>query len=135
MREIVETKKSPGPMPIFGCPANGFVFARPDPVRRILPNRATEVADHQVMKNLSAILDVRVRVDKVVKTIAFLSNLDDFPDLIGIYGNISRNSLHDPRPVVRLLWEFCWRSRLSQSLRWLSGFFRISSSGCRPERA
>jgi 2-iminobutanoate/2-iminopropanoate deaminase len=93
MREIIETKDAPAPIGPYSqaVRANGFVF-----ISGQIPVRAetgqvveSEIAaqTHQVMKNLSAILNAAgSRMENVVKTTVFLSNLDDFPEFNRIYG-------------------------------------------------
>ncbi len=92
MREIIETKNAPGPIGPYSqaVRANGFVFVSGQiPVRP----ESTQIAEggiaaqtHQVMRNLSAILDAAgSKLSKVVKTTVFLSNLDDFPEFNRIY--------------------------------------------------
>jgi 2-iminobutanoate/2-iminopropanoate deaminase len=92
MREIIETNDAPGPIGPYSqaIRANGFVFVsgqipvQPDTGLVVEGNIAAQT--HQVMKNLSAILEAAgCGLDRVVKTTVYLSNLDDFSGFNGVY--------------------------------------------------
>ncbi len=92
MREIITTKNAPGPVGPYSqaVRANGFVFVSGQiPVRpesKQIAEGGITAQTHQVMQNLSAILDAAGSgLEKVVKTTVFLSNLDDFPEFNRIY--------------------------------------------------
>lgn len=85
MKEIIETKGAPSSIGPYSqaIRANGFVFVsgqipiRPD--TGLVVEGGIAVQTHQVIRNLSAILDAAGSgIDRVVKTTVYLSNLDDF---------------------------------------------------------
>jgi 2-iminobutanoate/2-iminopropanoate deaminase len=92
MQEIIETKKAPAPIGPYSqaVRASGFVFVSGQiPVR---PETGSVVdggiaeQTHQVLKNLSAILEAAgLGLEKVVKTTVYLSNLDDFSRFNQVY--------------------------------------------------
>ena len=93
MREIIETKNAPSPIGPYSqaVRANGFVFVSGQ--IPVLPDTGSVVEGgiaeqtHQVMKNLSAILNAAgTGLGKVVKTTVYLSNLDDFSEFNQVYG-------------------------------------------------
>jgi len=93
MREIIETKKAPAPIGPYSqaIRANGFVFVSGqipiDPESGQVVEGGIAAQTHQVMKNLTAILDAAgAGLRDVVKTTVFLSNLDDFSAFNQIYG-------------------------------------------------
>jgi 2-iminobutanoate/2-iminopropanoate deaminase len=93
MREIIETKSAPAPIGPYSqaIRANGFVFVSGQipvsPETGLIAEGGIEAQTHQVMKNLSAILNAAdSSLDRVVKTTVFLSNLDDFSGFNGVYG-------------------------------------------------
>jgi 2-iminobutanoate/2-iminopropanoate deaminase len=92
MMDIIETKNAPAPIGPYSqaMRANGFVFvsgqipAHPD--TGMVVNGGIDVQTHQVMRNLSAILEAAGSgLDCVVKTTVYLSNLDDFSGFNGVY--------------------------------------------------
>jgi 2-iminobutanoate/2-iminopropanoate deaminase len=93
MREIIETRNAPAPIGPYSqaIRANGFVFISGqipiDPVRGQLVEGGVAAQTHQVMKNLSAILQTAgIGLGNVVKTTVFLTNLDDFSVFNQVYG-------------------------------------------------
>jgi 2-iminobutanoate/2-iminopropanoate deaminase len=93
MREIIETKNAPSPIGPYSqaIRANGFVFVSGQ--IPVLPDTGSVVEGgvaeqtHQVMKNLSSILNAAgTGLGKVVKTTVFLSNLDHFSEFNQVYG-------------------------------------------------
>ena len=93
MREIIETKAAPSPIGPYSqaIRTNGLVFISGQipihPETGLIVEGDIEAQTRQVMKNLSAILHAAGSgFDKVVKTTAFLSNLDDFAGFNRIYG-------------------------------------------------
>ncbi|MGD0101979.1 MAG: RidA family protein [Acidobacteriota bacterium] len=93
MREIIETKNAPSPIGPYSqaVRANGFVFVSGQ--IPVLPDTGSVVEGgvaeqtHQVMKNLSSILNAAgTGLGKVVKTTVFLSNLDHFSEFNQVYG-------------------------------------------------
>jgi 2-iminobutanoate/2-iminopropanoate deaminase len=93
MRDIIETKMAPSPIGPYSqaVRANGFVFVSGQiPVNpdsgQVVEGGITAQA-HQVMKNLSAILEAGgTGLQNVVKTTVFLTNLDDFSVFNQVYG-------------------------------------------------
>jgi 2-iminobutanoate/2-iminopropanoate deaminase len=92
MVEIIETKMAPVPIGPYSqaIRANGFIFVsgqipvRPD--TGLVVEGGIEAQTRQVMKNLSAILEAAGSgLDRVVKTTAFLYNLDDFSGFNRVY--------------------------------------------------
>ncbi len=93
MRQIIETKNAPAPIGPYSqaVRANGFLFVsgqipvRPDTGQVVEGGIAAQT--HQVMKNISAILEAaETGLANVVKTTVFLSNLDDFSVFNQVYG-------------------------------------------------
>jgi len=93
MREIIETKNAPAPIGPYSqaVRANGFLFVsgqipvRPDTGQVVEGGIAAQT--HQVMKNISAILEAsETGLANVVKTTVFLSSLDDFSAFNQVYG-------------------------------------------------
>jgi 2-iminobutanoate/2-iminopropanoate deaminase len=92
MAEIIETKNAPAPIGPYSqaVRANGFVFVSGQipvcPDTGLVVEGKIEAQTHQVMKNLSAVLQAAgAGLDQVVKTTVFLSNLDDFSGFNGVY--------------------------------------------------
>jgi 2-iminobutanoate/2-iminopropanoate deaminase len=93
MQEIIETKAAPSPIGPYSqaiC-ANGFIFISGQipvkPETGLVVEANIEAQTHQVMKNLSAILDAAGSgFSRVIKTTVFLANLDDFSAFNQIYG-------------------------------------------------
>jgi 2-iminobutanoate/2-iminopropanoate deaminase len=93
MREIIETRNAPAPIGPYSqaIRANGFVFISGqipiDPVSGQLVEGGVAAQTHQVMENLSAILQAAgIGLGNVVKTTVFLTNLDDFSVFNQVYG-------------------------------------------------
>jgi 2-iminobutanoate/2-iminopropanoate deaminase len=93
MRDIIVTSEAPDPIGPYSqaIRANGFVFVSGQipvqPGTGVVVPGDIEAQTHQVMKNLSAILQAAGSgLDKVVKTTVFLSNLDDFSRFNRVYG-------------------------------------------------
>ncbi len=93
MREMIETKNAPSPIGPYSqaIRANGFVFVSGQ--IPVMPDTGSVVEGgvaeqtHQVMKNLSSILNAAgTGLGKVVKTTVFLSNLDHFSEFNQVYG-------------------------------------------------
>jgi 2-iminobutanoate/2-iminopropanoate deaminase len=93
MREIIETEGAPSPIGPYSqaIRANGFVFVSGQ-IPVLADTGAVVGGDvtaqtHQVMRNLSAILEAAgVGLDRVVKTTVFLTDLNDFSAFNRIYG-------------------------------------------------
>jgi 2-iminobutanoate/2-iminopropanoate deaminase len=90
--KIIETKNAPAPIGPYSqaVRAHGFVFVSGQipvcPDTGLVAEGGIEAQTHQVMKNLSAILNAADSgIDRVVKTTVFLSSLDDFSGFNGVY--------------------------------------------------
>ncbi len=99
MREIIETDKAPLPIGPYSqaVKAQGFVFVSGQiPVRPEtgdVVEGGIEAQTHQVLKNLSAVLQkAGSGLGQVVKTTVFLSNLDHFSAFNGIYEEYFREA-------------------------------------------
>jgi 2-iminobutanoate/2-iminopropanoate deaminase len=93
MREIIRTEKAPAPIGPYSqaVRAGGFVFVSGqipvDPATGKVVEGGIEAQTHQVMRNLSAILEAAgTGLGNVVKTTVFLSNLDNFSSFNRVYG-------------------------------------------------
>ena len=92
MREVIETKDAPSPIGPYSqaIRANGFIFVsgqipmQPETGLAVKGDIAAQT--HQVMKNLSAILQAAgVGFDQVVQMTVYLLNLDDFSGFNRVY--------------------------------------------------
>jgi 2-iminobutanoate/2-iminopropanoate deaminase len=92
MREIIETTEAPSPIGPYSqaIRANGFIFVSGqipvDPKTGQMVAGGLEPQTHQAIRNVSAILEAAgSSLNQVVKTTAFLINLEDFPAFNRIY--------------------------------------------------
>jgi len=92
MQERIETGKAPAPIGPYSqaVRAGGFVFVSGqiplDPASGAVVEGDIIAQTHQVLRNLSAILDASgSALGKVVKTSIFLKNLDDFARFNQVY--------------------------------------------------
>jgi 2-iminobutanoate/2-iminopropanoate deaminase len=92
VREIIETSNAPSPIGPYSqaIRANGFVFVSGqiaiDPETGQVVEGGIDPQTHQVMKNVSAILEAAgTGLRNVVKTTVFLTNLDDFSVFNQVY--------------------------------------------------
>lgn len=92
MREIIETTAAPSPIGPYSqaVRANGFVFVSGqipvNPATGLVEGMDVQSQTRQVMRNIEAILGAAgTGFDKVVKTTAFLTNLDDFSGFNRVY--------------------------------------------------
>jgi 2-iminobutanoate/2-iminopropanoate deaminase len=92
MAEIIETPNAPAPIGPYSqaLRANGFIFVSGQipvcPETGRVVEGGIEPQTHQVLKNLSAILEAAGSgLDRVVKTTVFLSNLDGFAGFNAVY--------------------------------------------------
>jgi len=94
MKTVVNTKKAPGAIGPYSqaIKAGGFLFISGqipvDPATNNVVEGGIEAQTVQVLENLSAILaDQGLTLDNVVKTTVFLTDLNDFQVMNGIYGD------------------------------------------------
>ncbi len=92
MREVVSTKDAPQPIGPYSqaIKAAGLVFcsgqAALDPTTGKLIAGDVAAQTERVLKNLSAVLkDAGSGLDRVVKAIVFLKNMDDFDTMNAVY--------------------------------------------------
>jgi 2-iminobutanoate/2-iminopropanoate deaminase len=92
MQEIIKTCHAPNPIGPYSqaIRAKGFIFisgqipVQPDTGKTVEGDITSQT--HQAMKNMIAILDAAgSSLENVVKTTAFLTNLDDFPGFNRVY--------------------------------------------------
>jgi 2-iminobutanoate/2-iminopropanoate deaminase len=102
MQERIETGNAPAPIGPYSqaVRAGGFVFVSGqiplDPGSGAVVEGDISAQTHQVLKNLSAILEASGSgLEKVVKTSIFLKNLDDFARFNHVYAEY----LGDTRPA------------------------------------
>lgn len=93
-KEIIQTQAAPAPIGPYNqaIKANGMVFVSgqvaiiPETGELEISNIQSET--HQVMKNLTAILETAgTSLDKVVKTTIFLSDMSLFAEVNEVYGS------------------------------------------------
>lgn len=91
--EIIETSNAPAPIGPYSqaIRAGGFLFVSgqipADPETGAIIEGGILEQTHQVMKNLSAILEAAGSgLARVVKTTIYLTNLEDFAKLNQVYG-------------------------------------------------
>ena len=94
MKTVVNTKMAPGAIGPYSqaIKAGGFLFISGqipvDPATGNVVEGGIEAQTTQVLENLTAILaDQGLAMDNVVKTTVFLTDLNDFLVMNGIYGN------------------------------------------------
>jgi 2-iminobutanoate/2-iminopropanoate deaminase len=94
MKQIIKTSKAPAPIGPYNQAilANGILFVsgqiaiNPDTNELVLSSLEEET--HQVLKNISAILEeANLTFDSIVKTTIFLSDMGLFPKVNEIYGS------------------------------------------------
>jgi len=94
MKQIIKTSKAPAPIGPYNQAilANGILFVsgqiaiNPDTNELVLSSLEEET--HQVLKNISAILEeANFTFDSIVKTTIFLSDMGLFPKVNEIYGS------------------------------------------------
>ena len=94
MKTVVNTKMAPGAIGPYSqaIKAGGFLFISGqipvDPATGNVVEGGIEAQTTQVLENLTAILaNQGLAMDNVVKTTVFLTDLNDFLVMNGIYGN------------------------------------------------
>ena len=90
--EIIETDKAGPPVGPYsqGIRAGGFVFVAGekgmDPVTQKIVPGGIEAETRQTLENIKAILEkAGTRIDRVVSTFVFMTDLADFPRMNAIY--------------------------------------------------
>jgi 2-iminobutanoate/2-iminopropanoate deaminase len=93
MKSIITTAEAPAPIGPYNqaVEAGGFLFISGqvciDPATGDLKNRDIQEETHQVMRNLRAILEKAGRnFSHVVKTTIFITDMNQFSEINGIYG-------------------------------------------------
>lgn len=93
-KEVIKTPAAPDPIGPYNqaIKANGFVFVSGQvaiiPATGELQQENIQAETHQVMKNLTAILDTAgTSLDQVVKTTIFLSDMSLFAEVNEVYGS------------------------------------------------
>lgn len=91
--EVVKTENAPGAVAPYSQAiiANGFVFTAGqvgiDPATGQMVEGGLQAQVHQVMKNISAVLEAAgTSLDNVVKATVFLDNIEDFAAMNEVYG-------------------------------------------------
>jgi len=91
-KQAVVTDKAPAPLPFYSQAiiANGVVYCSGavgmDPVTRKLAEGDVKARTHQVIKNLSNVLEAAgSSLEKVVKVNVFLSDMADFAAMNSVY--------------------------------------------------
>lgn len=93
-KQVINTLAAPAPIGPYNqaIQANGFVFVSGQvaiiPAAGGLQLESIQAETHQVMKNLTAILEAAgTSLDKVVKTTIFLSDMSLFAEVNEVYGS------------------------------------------------
>ena len=93
MKTVISTTAAPGAIGPYSqaIEANGFVFVSGqlaiDPATGEFKAGTIEEQTEQVCKNLKAVLEAAgSSLDKVVKTVCFLRNMEDFAAFNAVYG-------------------------------------------------
>lgn len=91
--EYVSTKNAPGAIGPYSqaVKANGLLFTSGqiaiNPETNTVEAKTIEEQTHQVCKNLTAVVEAAGTImDKVVKTVCFLADINDFAKFNEIYG-------------------------------------------------
>ena len=97
--EIIKTEKAPGAIGPYsqGMIANGMLYTSGqiglDPSTGELAGSTIEEQAEQVMKNLLAILEAAgTSEEKIVKTLCFMTDINDFAVFNGIYAKYITNA-------------------------------------------
>ena len=90
--EYVSTKNAPGAIGPYSqaVKANGLLFTSGqiaiNPETNTVEAKTIEEQTHQVCKNLTAVVEAAgTTMDKVVKTVCFLADINDFAEINEIY--------------------------------------------------
>jgi 2-iminobutanoate/2-iminopropanoate deaminase len=102
-KQIIKTDKAPAPIGPYNqaVKANGFIFFSGQvalvPATGELETSSIEAETHQVMKNISALLDeAHVTFQHLVKTTIFLSDMSLFAKVNEIYGSYFTGTGDEP---------------------------------------
>ena len=106
-KKIINTKNAPAPIGPYNqaVKINNMLFISGqvaiDPNNNKLINSSINNETHQVMKNLSAILEeAGMDFTNVVKTTIFLSDMSYFKEINSIYGSYLKNGEEPARETV-----------------------------------
>ena len=102
-KQIFKTDKAPAPIGPYNqaVKANGFIFFSGQvaliPATGELETSSIEAETHQVMKNISALLDeAHITFQHLVKTTIFLSDMSLFAKVNEIYGSYFNGAGDEP---------------------------------------
>jgi 2-iminobutanoate/2-iminopropanoate deaminase len=109
MKEIINTPNAPSPV----GPYNQAIMAGNtlyisgqiaiDPASGDIINESIELETHQVLKNISAILEeADMNLEHVIKCSVFVSNMEDFGKINGVYAQYFRESTAPARELVEV---------------------------------
>ena len=92
-KHIVHTEKAPKAIGPYSqaVKAGGFLYVSGqlgiDPTTGTLVTGSMETEARQVFKNIQAILEsCKIEMDRIVKTTVFLTDMEDFAVMNGVYG-------------------------------------------------
>ncbi len=98
-KEVIVSDKIPKPIAPYspGIKAGNFVFASGqvafDPLTGEIVGSSTAEQTEQALKNLRDVLEAAgSSLEHVVKTTVFLSDLNDFKEMNGVYGKFFENN-------------------------------------------
>lgn len=109
MKEIIYTSKAPEPVGPYSQAilANDTLYVSGqiaiDPATGDLVNDTIENETHQVLKNLQAILDkLDMNMENVIKCSVFVSDMDNYGAINGVYAEYFRESTAPARELVEV---------------------------------
>lgn len=108
MKEVISTDKAPSAIGPYsqGIIANGFIFTSGqlpiNPKTGEMP-RSIEEQTRQSLLNVKAVLESKNSdLSKVVKTTVFLSDMNNFVAMNGIYAEVFGEGIHPARSAVQV---------------------------------
>lgn len=109
MKEIIYTNKAPEPVGPYSqaIMANDTLYISGqiaiNPESGELVNDTIENETHQVLKNMLAILEkVGMNMENVIKCSVFVSDMDNYGDINGVYAEYFRESTAPARELVQV---------------------------------
>ena len=109
MKKIIFTEKAPAPIGPYSQAVlinntlytSGQIALHPESGDLITSDIETET--RQVMENMKAVLDAAgMTFDKVIKSTIFISNMDDFAKINGVYGSYFNEKTAPARETVQV---------------------------------
>lgn len=109
MKKIIFTEKAPAPIGPYSQAViagnmlytSGQIALHPETGELIISDIETET--RQVMENMKAVLEAAgTNFGNVVKTTIFISNMDDFAKINGVYGSYFDESTAPARETVQV---------------------------------